>query len=91
MKQTKKDDRSVAKGVLFGAAVLAGIAAIITMKDEKTRKKVESSLADMRVKGMELKTKATDWVQDHPIQDALDESLTEKNPVKKVARVIATE
>lgn len=85
-----KNEGSIAKGVVVGAALLAGVAAAIALKDEKNRNKVKKSLSDIRDKGMKLKTKAENWAKELPTKDEIAEELSEKNPVKKAARAIAS-
>jgi len=89
MTQTQRDEHNVRKGVMVGAAVLAGVVAAIALKDKSTSEKIENSLSDLRARGMELKKKAEKWAEDEPIKNGLS-GLSEKNPVKKAARSIAS-
>lgn len=91
MTHTKKDGGSVAKTVLVGAALLAGVVTAMALKDEKNRKKVKKSLADIQEKGKELKKKAEKWGKNHPLNNDMGEEILEKNPIKKAARAIAGE
>jgi len=65
----KKSEGTIAKGVLVGAAVLAGGIAAMALNDMKTRNKIGESLKDMGDKGRELKTKAEKWVKDPSIDN----------------------
>lgn len=85
-----KNEGNIVKGVVAGAALLAGVAAAVALKDEKNRNKVKKSLSDIRDKGMKMKTKAEKWAKDLPTKDEIAKELKDKNPVKKAARSIAS-
>lgn len=90
MTNTNRDKGNIAKGVLVGAAVIAGGAAAMALKDKNTRKKVGQSLKNMGKKGIALTKKAEKWARDHPLQNDVVERFLEKNPERKAPHASAS-
>lgn len=81
---TDKAVNNLTKGALVGAAVVAGSVVAVALKDEKTRKKLGTSLKVMVKKGIELKDKAEKWSKDHPVKtDVVEELMAKASGAKK--------